>query len=173
VAVPALPVQVNVKVVLAVSAPVDWVPVSDLVPDHPPEAAHDIALVEDQVSVAPLPLCTVLGFADSATVGGAFETVTVTVWEALPPAPAQVSPYVALAVSVPVDCEPPVALTPLQPPVAVHDVAFVEVQVKVEAPPLATVLGLAFSVTVAVGCGVTVTLTIWTALPPEPVQVKS
>jgi hypothetical protein len=66
-------------VVLAVSAPVDWVPASDLVPDHPPEAEHDIALVEDQISVAPLPLCTVLGVADSATVGGAFETVTVTV----------------------------------------------------------------------------------------------
>ena len=40
---------------------------------------------------------------------------------------------------------------PLQPPDAPHDVAFVEVQVKLLLPPLATVVGDADKVTVGVG----------------------
>ena len=43
----------------------------------------------------------------------------------------------------PVLCVPLVALAPLQPPVAVHEVALVELQVSVEAPPLATEVGFA------------------------------
>ena len=60
---------------------------------------------------------------------------------------------------------------PLQPPEAVQDVAFVEDQVNVEVPPLATVLGLAVRVTVGAGV-VTETVADCAALPPAPVQVS-
>jgi hypothetical protein len=57
------------------------------------------------------------------------------------------------------------------PPVAVHEVALVELQVKVEVPPLATVVG--FAVNVAVGTGAMVTVADAAVLvPPVPVQVS-
>ena len=43
----------------------------------------------------------------------------------------------------PVLCVPLVALLPLQPPVAVHEVALVELHVSVELPPLAITVGFA------------------------------
>ena len=48
------------------------------------------------------------------------------------------------------------ALEPVQSPEAVHEVALLDDHVKVEAAPLAIVLGLALRLTVAVGVGVTV-----------------
>jgi hypothetical protein len=59
-----------------------------------------------------------------------------------------------------VDCEPLVALEPLQPPEAAHEVALVDDQVNVEAAPLATVLGLALKLTIAVGVAATVTVAV-------------
>ena len=60
---------------------------------------------------------------------------------------------------------------PVQPPVAVQDVALVEVHVSVEVPPLATESGFAASVTV--GVPGTVTVAVATPLvPPAPVQVN-
>ncbi len=56
-------------------------------------------------------------------------------------------------------------------PDAVHDVAFVEVQVSVELAPLATEVGLALKVTVGAGV-VTVTVADFAVLPPVLVQVK-
>jgi hypothetical protein len=47
---------------------VDCVPEVALVPDHPPEAEQEVALLEDQVSVEDPPLVTVAGFATSAAV---------------------------------------------------------------------------------------------------------
>jgi hypothetical protein len=64
---------------------------------------------------------------------------------------------------------------PLQPPEAVHEVALVELQVSVEAPPAATVVGFAVKVAVDTGLivtGATVTLTVAVLVPPEPVQVS-
>ena len=78
----------------------------------------------------------------------------------------------ALAVSAPVDCEPLTGLVPDQPPEAVQEVALVEVHVNVELPPLATVLGLAPRLTVAVFFGLTVTFVDWAAVPPSPLQLK-
>lgn len=49
------------------------------------------------------------------------------------------------------DWEPLTALVPDQAPEAVQDVAWVAAQVRVELPPLATVLGLALNVTVGDG----------------------
>jgi hypothetical protein len=51
-------------------------------------------------------------------------------------------------------------------------VALVDDHDSVAPAPLATVLGLALNVTVAVGWGLTVTVVDWIALPPVPVQVN-
>lgn len=59
-----------------------------------------------------------------------------------------------LALSAPVEALPLVALAPLQPPDAVHEVALVALQVRFEALPLDTLVGFAASVTVGSG-GVT------------------
>ena len=68
-AVPFDPVQARLYVVVLVSPPVDALPETALAPDHPPEAVHDVALVEDQVSVDPPPLVTDVGFAVIDAVG--------------------------------------------------------------------------------------------------------
>jgi len=62
-----------------------------LEPDHPPEAAHQEALVDDQFSVELPPLATVPGLALNVTTGGGAATVTVTDCVAEPPSPVQVS----------------------------------------------------------------------------------
>jgi hypothetical protein len=78
-------------VALAVSAPVGCEPLIALLPDQAPEAVQAVALVDDQVSVDPLPLATVLGLALKLTVAaGSALTVTVADCAALPPAPVQV-----------------------------------------------------------------------------------
>jgi hypothetical protein len=57
------------------------------------------------------------------------------------------------------------------PPVAVQEVALVELQVKAEDPPLAIVVG--FAVSVAVGTGAMVTVAVAAVpVPPAPVHVK-
>jgi hypothetical protein len=73
-------------------------------------------------------------------------------------------------VSAPVACEPLTALVPAQAPEAAQEVALVADQVNVDPLPLATVLGLAPSVTVGAGA-VTETVADCVALPPLPVQV--
>jgi hypothetical protein len=78
---------------------------------------------------------------------------------------------VALAVSAPVDCEPLTGMLPDQAPEAEQEVALVDVQVKVDAVPLLTVLGVAAKLTVG-GCALTVTVVVCDALPPAPVQVS-
>jgi len=77
--------------VLALSAPVDCDPLVASLPDHPPEALQEVALVEDQLKVALLPFVTVLGAALKVTVGAGAVTETVADWAADPPAPVQVS----------------------------------------------------------------------------------
>ncbi len=70
------------------------------------------------------------------------------------------------------DCDPLVAWVPDQPPEAVQEVALVELQVSVEVPPEATLVGLAVSVTVGADA-VTVTVADCGApVPPDPVQVS-
>jgi hypothetical protein len=68
----------------------------------PPVPAHDVALVELQVSVEAAPLTTAVGFAVSVAVGFPV-IVTVAVAAVLvPPVPVQVMVYVVLAVRGPV-----------------------------------------------------------------------
>jgi hypothetical protein len=46
-----------------------WVPLVALVPDHPPEAVHEVLLVELQVMIEELPKVTVAGLGEMVTVG--------------------------------------------------------------------------------------------------------
>jgi hypothetical protein len=115
---------------------------------------------------------SVLGLAVSCTTGGWLETVTVADCVAEPPAPEHVSSYSVVLVSAPVDHVPLSGTAPLQPPDAVQLVAFAAFQVKVELPPLPTVVGEAVNVTAALGT-VTLMSTDLVAVPPEPTQVKT
>ena len=121
---------------MALSAAVVTVPLVDFVPLQPPEAVQLVEFVELQLSTEVWPLAIDVGFADSDAVGaGGGPTVTVTDCCAVPPAPEQDRVKVFVAVSAPVETEPLVACTPLQPPEAVQLVAFVELQVSIEAAP--------------------------------------
>jgi hypothetical protein len=82
-----------------------------------------------------------------------------------------------VALSAPVDALPLVAFVPLQPPDAVHAVAFAVLHVSVEESAAATLVGLATSVTVGSGGGadeVTVTATVADAgvVPASPAHVS-
>jgi hypothetical protein len=70
-----------------------------------------------------------------------------------------------------VDQVPVVATTPLQPPEAVHEVAFSEFHCRLDALPVATVVGNAESVT-AGAAEVTTTSADCEAEPPGPLQVS-
>jgi hypothetical protein len=62
------------------------------VPDQAPLAVHEVALVEDHVTVTLCPTVIVVGLADSVTVAaGAVLTVTAAEACPLPPAPVQVN----------------------------------------------------------------------------------
>ena len=75
---------------MAVRAPVDCEPLVALLPDQAPDAVHEVALVEDQLSVEEAPLAIVLGLALICTVAvGCAVTVTVADCEAVPPVPVQ------------------------------------------------------------------------------------
>ena len=63
---------------MAVRAPVDCEPLVALEPDQAPEAAQEVALLDDHVSVEAAPLAIVLGLALRLTVAvGVGLTVTV------------------------------------------------------------------------------------------------
>jgi hypothetical protein len=124
------------------------VPLVALLPDQPPEAAHDVALLEDQVSVDVPPLTMLVGFPLIETVGAEEETETVADCAVEPPAPVQVSVNLCVTLSAAVVCVPPVASEPFQPPEAMQEVALLEDQLSVDVPPPATMLGLALSDTV-------------------------
>jgi hypothetical protein len=93
----------------------------------------------------------VLGLAVSCTTGAWLETVTVADCVAVPPGPVQASSYSVVLVSAPVDHVPLSATAPFQPPDALQLVAFAAFHVKVELPPLPTVVGEAVKVTAALG----------------------
>lgn len=157
--------------VAAVSAAVEEEPLVASVPDQPPDAEQDVALVDDQVRVDLAPITTLVGFALKLMPGGGADTDTVVDCEAEPPAPVQVRVNLVAEVKLPVLRVPLVASEPLQPPLAAQDVALVDDHVSVDAAPFATVVGLADNVTVGAGA-FTVTVADWDALPPAPVQVS-
>jgi hypothetical protein len=136
---------------VALRAPVAFDPPVAREPVHPPDAVQAVALVDDQVSVEPPPLATLVGLAFKETLGGGAETETVTDCAAVPPAPVQVRVNFVLADRADVVLEPLIASPPFQPPEAEHDVAWVEDQVNVDVAPLLTVLGFADRVTAGTG----------------------
>ena len=85
-----MPVQVRVYVEVEDRAPVLALPLTAFVPLHAPEAVQEVALLEVQVKVEPLPLVTLVGFALIDTLGGVADTVTVVDCDAEPPEPVQV-----------------------------------------------------------------------------------
>lgn len=88
---PPAPVHVIVYLVVVVSPAVFCEPLVASEPLQPPDAAQEVAPVEAHVNAEAAPLATVLGAAVKVTVGAGAVTVTVAVWDALPPAPVQVS----------------------------------------------------------------------------------
>lgn len=74
---------------LAVRAPVDWEPLTALVPDQAPDALQDVALVEAHTTEAALPRVIELGLTCKLTVGAGALTETVADCAALPPVPVQ------------------------------------------------------------------------------------
>jgi hypothetical protein len=170
---PPAPAQVNEYAVVAESAPVLTLPLVALAPANaPPVPVQAVALVELQVSEALPPA----GITDGCAVNVAPGMIlTVTAALPAPPLPLQLNEYSVGTVSGPVLCELLRALAPLQPPVAVHAVALVELHVRVAAPPAAMGFGLTVRVTAAGGgvTGVTVTVAVAALLaPPAPLQVN-
>ena len=107
-------------------------------------------------------------------------TVTVTVVDALavPAGPVQARLNVLVLVSPPIDSLPETALAPDQPPDAEQEVASVEDQMSVDAPPLVTDVGFAVSDTVDTGGGGGGTVpmgeaTIFQLLPVHRYHLKS
>ena len=132
---PPGPVQRNLKVLSCVNGPTVSLPESGFAPVQSPRPSQDVASLVDQVKVVNPFIGTVVGFAASVTVGnGAGATDTVTDWLALPPALSQVKMNVLVLVSELRVWLPDVGLLPDQAPDAVHDVAFVEDQLRVEEP---------------------------------------
>jgi len=87
-----------------------------------------------------------------------------------PAAPLHVREYEVLRVTAPVLCEPLTASVPLQPPVAVHELALVDVQLSVDALPLATDTGVAARAAV----GTTLIPALTGALePPGPLHDRT
>ena len=96
-----------------------------MLPLQPPDALHEVALVDDHVSCVLPPLDTLVGLAPRLTVGDGNVTATTTASDAVPPSPLHASVNVVSAVSAPVLSDPDVALLPLQPPDAMHEPALV------------------------------------------------
>ena len=138
----------------------------------PPVPVQDVAFVELQFNVEAAVLTTAVGFAVNEAVGSP-RIVTVTVACVLvPPVPVHLKVYVVLAVRAPVLWLPLVPFAPANaPPVAVQDVALVELQVSVVLEPLEIEVKVADSE--AVGTGAIVTVAVAAVLvPPAPVHVK-
>jgi len=91
VTVPPPPAHASVKLELAVSAPVLWVPEVPLAPLQAPDAEQLVAFVVLHVRFDEAPDCTLAGDAVRVSVGGAAVTVTAAVCETDPPAPVHVS----------------------------------------------------------------------------------
>jgi hypothetical protein len=80
-----------------------YVPLTASAPLHAPEAEHEVALVEDQVNVEPLPLDTFVGLALIDIVGGlgagalAASPLIVTIADVIEPRDAPEAPAMATA----------------------------------------------------------------------------
>jgi hypothetical protein len=96
--------------------------------------------------------------------------VTVIVRLPVPPVPVHVRLNVVDDPRAPVEAEPLVDWLPLHPPDAVQLVALDVFQFSVAEPLIGTLSGVAVSVTV--GAGTTLTVTLCEPLPPMPAHVR-
>jgi len=148
---------------------VDWLPLVVLVPLQPPLAVQPLASLAVQVSVALSPSLIWVAELARLTLGAVgVSTVTLAVANALPPGPEQSRRNVELLESGPTVRVPETDRVPLQPPLAVHDVALLDDQVTWTASPASTWLGLALKVT----SGRRLTVALAVAEPPAPLQVR-
>jgi hypothetical protein len=76
---PPAPEQLSEYVDVVLSAPVLSVPDVDFVPDHAPEAVHELAFVELQETVAGLPGVTEVGLAAIVTLGAGVDITVIVV----------------------------------------------------------------------------------------------
>lgn len=131
------------------NAPVLWLPETAFDPLQPPEAVQEVAFVEFQVRVLLAPLATVVGDADSVTVGvgAGFVTATETLARVVPREFEQEIVNVEAAYSAPDLWVPETAFVPLHAPEALHDDARLLDQVNLVVPPELTDVGLAEIVT--------------------------
>ena len=105
-------------------------------------------MLTDQLKLELAPGLILVGLALNEIVGAAAAIVLiVTDCAAVPPLPVQVRVYWVVAVSAEVEIVPLSGCAPLQPPDAMHDVAFVELQLNIAVLPLAICDGLAESFT--------------------------
>ena len=174
---PPAPVQDSVKLVVALRAPVDWEPLVALAPLHPALAGVALAVQEFafsalQFNVELPPAAIVVGFALRVITGSGRVTTTDALALAVPPAPVQASVKVVLAARAPETSLPLVALVPVQPPLAVQVVAFVDDHVRLVDEPVVTEVGFAVSVTVGNTGAVTVTDALADPEPPLPEHVS-
>lgn len=88
---PPGPVQVKEKIAFAVNTPVFCVPLLASVPLQSPDAVHEVAWAELQVSVDVLPAGITVGFAASCAVGSALTVIVMVAGGLVPPGPMQVS----------------------------------------------------------------------------------
>jgi hypothetical protein len=116
-----------------------------------------VAFVDVHVSVDDWPLRIVVGDAANVAAGGAGFTVTVAVFVTVPPGPVAVSVYVVVEVGLTL-VEPESACEP-RPLSMETDVAFADVQVRVDDWPLMIVVGDAENVAVGGVAAETVTVT--------------
>jgi hypothetical protein len=175
---PPPPTHWSVKVVGLRRFAIVWLPEVDFVPFQPPAATHELAFVDDHVSVVLAPLATRVGRAARVNVGaaqlplgqpgsgGRIATHTRSLPDA--PLPEQVSVKDAAAARAAVCSEPWSALLPLQLPEAVHTVALVVAQLSVARVLLPTIVGRTLRSTVGAAPGdeVSVTVTEREAVPP-------
>lgn len=144
------------------------VPVSSRAPLQDPEAEQLVAFVTDQVSVVAAPRRTAAGLALKVMTGWGAVDVIATCALRSPPAPLQVRTKVADAVGVTVSW-PEVDLEPVQPLLAVHEVAFEEDQLRIIADPSGTEVRSADKETVGAGLGGVE----FPSPPPPPPQAAS
>lgn len=132
-----------------------------------------VALSARQTNIVASPDATDKGLAVSIIAGGGFSaTVIVTLLDTVPPSPAHSRVNIVVACSGAVHSEPLASRTPVHPPLPVQDAAFVDDHARVEMPPGASDSGLAVSVSVGIGGGFAVTMTLCEIVPPLPAQVS-
>jgi hypothetical protein len=132
------------------------VPLAASIPLQPPDAVQESALVEFHVSDEEAPRATAPGDAESVAVGKGFTVTAAFAGALFPPGPEHVITKFALPLNAPLLWLPLVARVSLQAPVALHEVAFVEVHVSATDWPASIVVSDAESETVGAGVGVTV-----------------